>query len=103
MADTFDSSCFSLRKIGSSFGNFIARYGRLASKLRSVRSIFSFLLSRLQLRVSSYYDNFSAKQCHGKSLPCSVNDTSICVTQEEVCLFFSHWLKTLTFPGDHLG
>ena len=44
---------------------------------------------------TSYYDNFSAKQCHGKSLPCSVNDTSICVTQEEVCFF--HCLKPLTF------
>ena len=29
------------------------------------------------------YDNLSAKQCHGKSLPCSVNATSNCVTQEE--------------------
>jgi len=26
----------------------------------------------------------SAKQCHGKHLPCSVNDTSLCVTQDEV-------------------
>ncbi|PPQ74665.1 hypothetical protein CVT24_003822 [Panaeolus cyanescens] len=30
-----------------------------------------------------YYDNMSAKQCHGKSLPCSVNDTSLCVTQQD--------------------
>ncbi|KAL1741155.1 histidine phosphatase superfamily [Schizophyllum fasciatum] len=30
-----------------------------------------------------YYDNLSAKQCHGKPLPCSVNDTALCVTQEE--------------------
>ncbi|KAF9044278.1 histidine phosphatase [Panaeolus papilionaceus] len=30
-----------------------------------------------------YYDNFSAKQCHGKSLPCSVNDTSLCVSQQD--------------------
>ncbi|THU98971.1 phosphoglycerate mutase-like protein [Dendrothele bispora CBS 962.96] len=30
-----------------------------------------------------YYDNMSAKQCHGKPLPCSVNDTSLCVTQDE--------------------
>ncbi|KAF9061120.1 histidine phosphatase [Rhodocollybia butyracea] len=30
-----------------------------------------------------YYDNMSAKQCHSKTLPCSVNDSSICVTQEE--------------------
>ena len=49
---------------------------------------FFWLLSRpLIVCISSYYDNFSAKQCHGKSLPCSVNDTSICVTQDEVCLF----------------
>lgn len=32
---------------------------------------------------NSYYDNMSAKQCHSKSLPCSVNDTSLCVTQDE--------------------
>lgn len=31
----------------------------------------------------SYYDNMSAKQCHDKTLPCSVNDTSLCVTQDE--------------------
>ncbi|TRM58993.1 histidine phosphatase superfamily [Schizophyllum amplum] len=30
-----------------------------------------------------YYDNLSAKQCHQKTLPCSVNDTALCVTQEE--------------------
>ncbi|TPX09855.1 uncharacterized protein E0L32_008877 [Thyridium curvatum] len=33
-----------------------------------------------------YYDNFSARQCHGKPLPCKIvngkNDTSTCVTQE---------------------
>nr|GAT53316.1 histidine phosphatase [Mycena chlorophos] len=30
-----------------------------------------------------YYDNLSAKLCHGKPLPCSVNDTSLCVTMDE--------------------
>ncbi|KAG7095876.1 hypothetical protein E1B28_006566 [Marasmius oreades] len=30
-----------------------------------------------------YYDNLSAKQCHSKSLPCSTNDTTLCVTEEE--------------------
>ncbi|KIK54122.1 hypothetical protein GYMLUDRAFT_177836 [Collybiopsis luxurians FD-317 M1] len=30
-----------------------------------------------------YYDNLSAKQCHSKALPCSVNDTSLCVSQDE--------------------
>lgn len=31
----------------------------------------------------SYYDNMSAKQCHSKALSCSVNDTSLCFTQDE--------------------
>ncbi|KAF8960693.1 histidine phosphatase [Flammula alnicola] len=35
-----------------------------------------------------YYDNLSAKQCHGKALPCSLNDTSICVTQDEANTVF---------------
>ncbi|CAK5279449.1 unnamed protein product [Mycena citricolor] len=30
-----------------------------------------------------YYDNLSAKLCHQKTLPCSVNDTASCVTQDE--------------------
>ncbi|KAJ3575475.1 hypothetical protein NP233_g1077 [Leucocoprinus birnbaumii] len=30
-----------------------------------------------------YYDNMSAKQCHGKALPCSVNDTSLCISQAD--------------------
>jgi hypothetical protein len=34
--------------------------------------------------VGSYYDNMSAKQCHGKSLPCNVNATSQCVSQDLV-------------------
>ncbi|KAG6908849.1 hypothetical protein DXG01_003015 [Tephrocybe rancida] len=29
-----------------------------------------------------YYDNMSAKQCHGKTLPCDLNSTSSCVTQD---------------------
>lgn len=31
----------------------------------------------------SPYDNLSAKQCHGKPLPCSLNDTAICTSQED--------------------
>ncbi|OXB34136.1 acid phosphatase [Cryptococcus neoformans] len=29
------------------------------------------------------YDNLSAKQCHGKPLPCSLNNTAICTPQED--------------------
>jgi len=35
-----------------------------------------------------YYDNLSAKLCHGKQLPCSINDTSLCVTQDEANTVF---------------
>ncbi|KAJ7221754.1 phosphoglycerate mutase-like protein [Mycena pura] len=35
-----------------------------------------------------YYDNLSAKLCHDKKLPCSVNDTSLCVTQDEANTVF---------------
>jgi hypothetical protein len=37
----------------------------------------------LVLTMPSPYDNLSAKQCHQKSLPCSVNNTAVCITQEE--------------------
>ncbi|KAL9616048.1 MAG: hypothetical protein Q9160_009049 [Pyrenula sp. 1 TL-2023] len=30
-----------------------------------------------------YYDNLSARQCHDKPLPCSLNDTKNCVTQPQ--------------------
>jgi hypothetical protein len=30
-----------------------------------------------------YYDNLSARQCHAKPLPCSINDTTSCVTQAQ--------------------
>lgn len=44
---------------------------------------FSRLTTSNDVLHTSYYDNMSAKQCHSKSLPCSVNDTSLCVTQDE--------------------
>lgn len=33
--------------------------------------------------IFSPYDNLSAKQCHGKPLPCSLNNTAICTPQED--------------------
>jgi hypothetical protein len=30
-----------------------------------------------------YYDNLSSRQCHAKPLPCSINDTTSCVSQEQ--------------------
>lgn len=30
-----------------------------------------------------YYDNLSARQCHAKPLPCNINNTELCVIQEQ--------------------
>ncbi|KAF2823462.1 cytochrome P450 [Ophiobolus disseminans] len=30
-----------------------------------------------------YYDNLSARQCHAKPLPCSINDSTACITQDQ--------------------
>src|SRR4051812_24492637 len=74
----------------------MAREFRSVSAFRE-SSYFSFLLT--SHTYFSYYDNLSAKQCHGKALPCSGNDTSVCVTQELVRLgfFFRTCYKTAKF------
>lgn len=38
---------------------------------------------RKLMQLASAYDNLSAKQCHGKPLPCSLNNTAICTPQED--------------------
>ena len=49
----------------------------------------------------SYYDNLSAKECHGKKLPCCVNDTSLCITREQAGGFpFSHTLTRILSQAD---
>ncbi|KAF8877945.1 phosphoglycerate mutase-like protein, partial [Gymnopilus junonius] len=55
----------------------------LYAKLDQVSGIATQDSGGWHVSFDHYYDNLSAKQCHGKALPCSVNDTSICVTQEE--------------------
>jgi 2-phosphoxylose phosphatase len=48
-----------------------------------------------------YYDNLSARQCHGKPLPCSINDTSSCVTQDlaDEVYRLGHWEYSHTYRG----
>jgi hypothetical protein len=33
--------------------------------------------------MSSPFDNLQAKQCHQKSLPCSMNQTNLCLSQQD--------------------
>jgi acid phosphatase len=55
----------------------------LYAKLDQVSGIATSDTAGWHSSFDHYYDNLSAKQCHGKALPCSLNDTSICVTQDE--------------------
>ncbi|KAF8664201.1 hypothetical protein AX16_000764 [Volvariella volvacea WC 439] len=52
-----------------------------------------------------YYDNLSAKQCHAKSLPCSLNDTSVCLTQEDANTVYrlGNWECGYLFRGAPLS
>ncbi|KAK0216898.1 phosphoglycerate mutase-like protein [Armillaria fumosa] len=55
----------------------------LYNKLDSVSGIASDDSAGWHVSFDHYYDNLSAKQCHGKTLPCSLNETDTCVTQQE--------------------
>lgn len=55
----------------------------LYTKLDRVSGIVKDDTGGWHVSFDHYYDNMSAKQCHGKRLPCSTNDTSLCVTQDE--------------------
>ncbi|KAF8154514.1 histidine phosphatase [Crassisporium funariophilum] len=61
----------------------LTKASSLYTKLDKVSGIQSQDTAGWHTSFDHYYDNLSAKQCHGKKLPCSVNDTSICVTQED--------------------
>ncbi|KAG6867355.1 hypothetical protein C0993_003853, partial [Termitomyces sp. T159_Od127] len=54
----------------------------LYAKLDAISGIASHDTGGWHVSFDHYYDNMSAKQCHGKTLPCDVNSTSTCVTQD---------------------
>ncbi|KAG6856864.1 hypothetical protein H0H87_012681 [Tephrocybe sp. NHM501043] len=54
----------------------------LYAKLDAISGIASQDSAGWHSSFDHYYDNMSAKQCHGKTLPCNLNSTSPCVTQE---------------------
>lgn len=55
----------------------------LYSKLDSVSGIPFNDTAGWHVSFDHYYDNLSAKQCHGKQLSCSLNNTATCVTQKD--------------------
>ncbi|KAJ7632142.1 phosphoglycerate mutase-like protein [Roridomyces roridus] len=66
----------------------LADAASLYAKLDSVSGIATQDSAGWHTSFDHYYDNLSAKLCHQKTLPCSVNDTSLCVTQDEVNTVF---------------
>ncbi|KAJ7702263.1 phosphoglycerate mutase-like protein [Mycena rosella] len=60
----------------------------LYAKLDSVSGIATQDTGGWHTSFDHYYDNMSAKLCAQKKLPCSLNDTSLCVTQDEANTVF---------------
>jgi len=67
----------------SNWTNHLAAAAGLYAKLDAVSGIASQDTGGWHTSFDHYYDNMSAKQCHGKTLPCNVNNTKQCITQEE--------------------
>ncbi|GLB40973.1 putative phosphoglycerate mutase-like protein [Lyophyllum shimeji] len=60
----------------------LSQAGDLYAKLDSISGIAPKDTSGWHTSFDHYYDNLSAKQCHQKPLPCNLNSTSSCVTQD---------------------
>ncbi|KAF8191394.1 histidine phosphatase [Mycena galopus ATCC 62051] len=99
MSDTYDSlepvyscptanSLFSYTTGSSNWTTHLADAAPLYAKLDAVSGISNPDNGGWHSSFDHYYDNLSAKLCHQKSLPCSVNDTSLCVTQDEANTVF---------------
>lgn len=57
--------------------------GQLGQASPSLSSLLSSRVVRETHDISRPYDNLSAKQGHGLPLPCSVNNTNLCVSQQD--------------------
>ncbi|KAJ7273138.1 histidine phosphatase [Mycena rebaudengoi] len=66
----------------------LAAAASLYAKLDSVSGTAQQDTAGWHTSFDHYYDNMSAKLCHGKKLPCSVNDTSTCVSRDEANTVF---------------
>jgi hypothetical protein len=54
---------------------------QLYAKLDSISGV-SPTDSGFHMSFDHYFDNLSSRQCHAKPMPCSANDSSICITQD---------------------
>uniref|UniRef100_A0A8H7XU81 Acid phosphatase n=1 Tax=Psilocybe cubensis TaxID=181762 RepID=A0A8H7XU81_PSICU len=68
---------------GELWKDHLAQAAPLYSRLDNISGIATLDTAGWHSSLDHYYDNLSAKQCHGKTLPCNLNDTSECVTQKD--------------------
>lgn len=79
------SSVYSSYGVGSTAANWTAHLTAAKPLFSSLDAISGVPVDSVDWHKSfdHYYDNLSARQCHAKLLPCNINDTSKCVTQDQ--------------------
>jgi hypothetical protein len=79
------SSLYSSYGVGSSAANWTAHLTSSAPLFASLDAIAGIPSDSTDWHKSfdHYYDNLSARQCHAKPLPCNINNTATCVTQQQ--------------------
>jgi hypothetical protein len=79
------SSLYSSYGVGSKVSNWTVHLTGAKAIFNSLDSISGVAPDSTAWHQSfdHYYDNLSARQCHAKPLPCNINDTSSCVSQQQ--------------------
>ncbi|CAO2657274.1 Nn.00g034000.m01.CDS01 [Neocucurbitaria sp. VM-36] len=79
------SSLYSSYGVGSTASNWTLHLTSAKPLFTSLDSISGIAPDSTDWHKSfdHYYDNLSARQCHAKPLPCNINDTTSCVTQDQ--------------------
>lgn len=84
------STLYSSYGVGSNAKNWTAHLEAARPLFSSLDAISGIASNSVDWHKSfdHYYDNLSARQCHAKPLPCSLNDASKCVTQAQADLIY---------------
>ncbi|KAL1612683.1 hypothetical protein SLS60_000912 [Paraconiothyrium brasiliense] len=79
------SSLYSSYGVGGNAANWTKHLTEVKSLYTSLDAISGVASDSIDWHKSfdHYYDSLSARQCHAKPLPCSINDPSKCVTQAQ--------------------
>jgi hypothetical protein len=79
------SSLHSSYGVGSKAANWTAHLRDANALFNSLDSISGIASDSTAWHQSydHYFDNLSARQCHAKPIPCSINDTSSCISQRQ--------------------